>query len=183
MRPAEAVEEEESLQQIREAVLRRPEASDKPPTEAEMAAMMEQFTKQIENALKLSEQFLGMYPESGKRDEVWMYKIQCLLGLRRLEEANAEMETFLKEFPKSKHAMGIWTIKTELLAGEGKIKEALAELDKVDHPDFLPQVYERKAILYSMMPEWEKAAEYRLRAAELTLGEPAPRLHPERHLR
>ena len=174
MRPAEAVEEEESLQQIREAVLRRPEASDKPPTEAEMAAMMEQFTKQIENALKLSEQFLGMYPESGKRDEVWMYKIQCLLGLRRLEEANAEMETFLKEFPKSKHAMGIWTIKTELLAGEGKIKEALAELDKVDHPDFLPQVYERKAILYSMMPEWEKAAEYRLRAAELTLGKPAP---------
>ncbi len=107
MRPAEAVEEEELLQQIREAVLRRPEPSDKPPTEAEMEAMMEQFTKQIENVLELSEQFLGMYPESEKRDEAWMYKIQCLLGLRRLEEANAEIEAFLKTFPKSKHALGV----------------------------------------------------------------------------
>ena len=174
MRPAEAVEEEELLQQIREVVLGRPAASEEPPSPAEMEAMMEQFTKRIENALELSEQFLGMYPGSEKRDEVWMYKIQCLLGLRRQDEANAEMGAFLKVFPNSEHAMGVWTIKIGLLEGEGKYKEALAELDKIDHPAMLPKVYEQKANLYSMMQEWEKAAEYRLRAAEMTLGRPAP---------
>ena len=174
MRPAEAVEEEELLQQIRETVLGRPEPSEKPPSPPEMEAMMEQFTKRIENAFELSEQFLGAYPDSKKRDEVWMYKIQCLLGLDRHGEANAEMEAFLKVFPKSKHTMGIWTIKIGLLEREGKYKEALAELDKIDHPAMLPKVYEQKANLYSMMQEWEKAAEYRLRAAEMTLGKPAP---------
>ena len=169
-----AVEEEELLQQIRKVVLGRPAASEKPPSPPEMEAMMEQFTKRIENALELSERFLGAYPDSKKRDEAWMYKIQCLLGLRRQEEANAEMEAFLKMFPNSKHAMGIWTIKIGLLQGEGKYEEALAELDKIEHPAMLPTVYEQKAILYSMMQEWEKVAEFRLRATELTLGKPAP---------
>ena len=63
--------------------------------------MKEQFTKRIENGFELSERFLGMYPESEKRDEAWMYNIQCLLGLRRQEEANAEIDAFLKAFPKS----------------------------------------------------------------------------------
>ena len=63
--------------------------------------MKEQFTKRIENGFELSERFLGMYPEIEKRDEAWMYNIQCLLGLRRQEEANAEIEAFLKAFPKS----------------------------------------------------------------------------------
>ena len=174
MRPAEAVEEEELLQQIRVTALWRPEPSEKPPPPTEMEAMMEQFMKRIENTLKLSEQFLGMYPESEKRDEAWMYKIQCLLGLRKQEQANAEIEAFLKAFPKSKHAMGIWTIKIGLLEGEGKYKEALAELDKMDHSATLSQVYEQKSRIYSHMENWEKAAEYRLRAAELTLGKPAP---------
>ena len=171
---AEAVEEEELLQQIREAVLWRPEPSEKPPTDAEMEAMMEQFTRRIENGFELSQQFLGMYPDSKKRDEAWMYNIQCLLGLRRQEEANAEIEAFLKAFPDSKHALQIWTIKIQLLEHEVKYKEALAELDKIDRPATLPRVYEQKALLYSHMDDWEKAAEYRLRAAELTLGKPAP---------
>ena len=171
---AEAVEEEELLQQIREAVLWRPEPSEKPPTDAEMEAMMEQFTRRIENGFELSQQFLGMYPDSKKRDEAWMYNIQCLLGLRRQEEANAEIEAFLKAFPDSKHALQIWTIKIQLLEHEGKHKEALAELDKIDRPATLPRVYEQKALFYSHMDDWEKAAEYRLRAAELTLGKPAP---------
>ena len=136
---AEAVEEEELLQQIRETVLWRPEPSEKPLTDAEMEAMMEQFTKRIENGFELSEQFLGMYPESDKRDEAWMYKIQCHLGLQRQEEANAEIEAFLKTFPKSKHALGVWTIKIQLLGGEGRYKEALAELDKIDNPATLPR--------------------------------------------
>ena len=174
MRPAEAVDEEELLQQIREVVLGRPAASEKPPSPTEMEAMMEQFTKRIENAFDLSEQFLGAFPDSKKRDEVWIYRIRCLVVLGRQDEASAEMEAFLKVFPNSEHAMGIWTIKIGLLEREGKYKEALAELDKIDHPAMLPEVYEQKANLYSMLQEWEKAAKYRLRAAELTLGKPAP---------
>ena len=135
---------------------------------------MEQFSKRINKGFELSEQFLGMYPESEKRDEAWMYKIQCLLGLQRQEEANAEIEAFLKAFPESNHAFGVWTIKIQLLGQGGKFKEALAELDKIDHPATLPQVYEQKAIIYSNMGDEEKSAEYQLRAAELTLGKPAP---------
>ena len=174
LRPAEAVEEEELLQQIREVVLGRPAPPEKPPSPPEMEAMMEQFTKRIENAYELSEQFLGAYPDSKKRDEVWVYKIQCLLVIGGQAEANAEMEAFLKVFPKSKHAMGIWTIKIGLLERKGKYKEALDELDKIDSPAMLPEVYEQKSNLYSAMHEWEKAAEFRLRAAEMTLGKPAP---------
>ncbi len=171
---AEADEEEELLQQIREVRLWRPEPNEEPLTPAEIEAMMEQFSKRINKGFELSEQFLGMYPESEKRDEAWMYKIQCLLGLQRQEEANAEIEAFLKAFPESNHAFGVWTIKIELLEQGGKFKEALAELDKIDRPATLPQVYEKKWQLYSNMGDEEKAAEYRLRAAELTLGKPAP---------
>ena len=115
-----------------------------------------------------------MYPESAKRDEAWMYKIGFLLGLRREAESNAEIEAFLKAFPKSKYAFEIRSVKINKLEAEGKYQEALAELDKIDHPAVLPRVYEEKAQLYSRMGEWEKVAEYRLRAAELTLGKPAP---------
>ena len=174
MHLAEAVEDEELLQQIREAILWRPAPSEQTPTDAEMATMMAQFMERIENGLELSERFLSMYPESEKRDEAWMYKIQCLLGLRKQAEANAEIEAFLKAFPKSKYALEILTVKIALLGREGKYKEALAELDKLDHPATLPKVYEQKARVYSMMGEWEKAAEYHLLAAELTLGKPAP---------
>ena len=174
MHLAEAVEGEELLQQIRETMRSRPEPSEQTPTDAEMEAMMEQMTKRIETGLTLSERFLSMYPESKKRDEAWMYKIGFLLGLRKQEEANAEIEAFLKTFPKSKYAFGICLIKSSQFEQEGKYKEALAELDKLDHPATLPKVYEQKAGLYSRMGEREKAAEYRLRAAELTLGKPAP---------
>ena len=174
MRPAEAVGEEELLQQIREAALWWPQPTETPPSEAEIEAVMGQFAKRIKNGFKLSERFLGTYPESDKRDEVWMYNIRFLLGLRRQEEANTEIEAFLKAFPKSKHASDVWSIKIELLEREGKFKEALAELDNMDHRAPLPAVYERKWQIYSHMEDWEKAAEYRLRAAELTLGKPAP---------
>ena len=174
MRPAEAVEEEELLQQMRETVLWWPKPSETPQTDAEMESMMGRFTKRIKTGFKLSEQFLGMYPESARRDEVRMYRIRFLLGLRRQEEANAEIEAFLTTFPKSKHASDVWSIKIQLLEQEGKFQEALAELDKTDRPASLPEVYEQKSRIYSHMENWEKAAEYRLRAAELTLGKPAP---------
>lgn len=174
LRLAEAVENEELLQQIREAAEWRPEPSQGTPTDAEMAVMMEQFTNQREKGLELSERFLSTYPESEKRDEAWRHKINCLLALRRQEEANIEMDAFLKAFPKSKYALEILTVKTQILETEGKFEEALAELDKIDDPVILPKVYEQKAGLHAMMHEWEKAAEFRLRAAELTLGRPAP---------
>ena len=174
LRLAEAVEDQELLQQIREAILWRPEPSESTPTDGEMAVMMEQMTKRIENALELSERFLSTYPESEKRDEAWRYKINSLLALRRQEEANSEMDTFLQAFPKSKYALEIMTVKVQLLGAEGKFEEALAALDKIDDPVILPKVYEQKAGLYSMMRDHEKVAEYRLRAAELSLGRPAP---------
>ena len=174
MRPAEAVGEEELLQQVREAALWWPQPTEIPPSDAEIEAVMGQFAKRIKNGFKLSERFLGTYPESDERDEVWMYNIRFLLGLGRQEVASTEIEAFLKAFPKSKHASDVWSIKIELLEREGKFKEALAELDDMDHRAPLPAVYERKWQIYSHMEDWEKAAEYRLRAAELTLGKPAP---------
>ena len=174
MRPAEAVEEEELLQQIREAALWWPEPTETPPSDAEIEAIIGQFAKRIKNGFKLTERFLGMYPDSDKHDEVRMYNIRFLLGLRRQEEANTEIEAFLKVFPKSKHASDVWSIKIQLLEQEGKFKEALAELDNIDRPASLPAVYEQKSQIYSHMEDWEKAVEYRLRAAELTLGKPAP---------
>ena len=174
MRPAEAVEEEELLQQVREAALWWPEPTESPPSDAEIEAIMGQFAKRIRNGFKLTERFLGAYPESDERDEVWMYNIRFLLGLGRQEVASTEIEAFLKAFPKSKHASDVWSIKIELLEREGKFKEALAELDNMDHRAPLPAVYERKWQIYSHMEDWEKAAEYQLRAAELTLGKPAP---------
>ncbi len=174
MRPAEAVEEEELLQQMRETALWWPKPSETPQTDAEMKSMMGRFTKRIKTGFKLSEQFLGMYPESARRDEVRMYRIRFLLGLRRQEEADAEIEAFLRKFPKSKYASDVWSIKIQLLEQEGKFEEALAELDEMDHSATLSQVYEQKSRIYSHIENWEKAAEYRLRAAELTLGKPAP---------
>ena len=52
--------------------------------------------------------------------------------------------------------------------------EAIAELDKINHSALLPRAYEEKAQLFSLMHDREKAAEYRLRAAELMIGKPAP---------
>ncbi|MDE0506262.1 MAG: redoxin domain-containing protein, partial [Candidatus Poribacteria bacterium] len=174
MRPAEAVEEEELLQQIREAALWWPQPAELPPSDAEIDALMGQFAKRIKNGFKLSERFLDAYPESEERDEVWMYNVRFLLGLRKQEQANGEIEAFLKAFPESKHAPDVWSIKIELLEREGKFKEALAQIDKMDHTVPLPAVYKRKAQIYSHMEDSEKAAEYRLRAAESTLGKPAP---------
>ena len=171
---AEAAEDEELLQQIREAVQWRPEPSEKTPTDAEREATMGEIMKRVENGLELSDRFISIYPDNAKLDEAWRYKINCLLALRRLEEANAEMRTFLETFPKSKYALEIVTVKAQLLGAEGKFKEALTELDRIDELADLPKVYEQKAGLYSMMHEREKAAEYRLRAAELSIGRLAP---------
>ena len=174
LRLADAVEDEELLQQIREAILWRPEPSESTPTDAEREATMGEIMKRVENGLELSDRFISIYPDNAKLDEAWRYKIKCLLALRRLEEANAEMRTFLETFPKSKYALVMITNRTHFLRREGKFKEALAELDKIDDPAALPRVYEQKAGLYSMMHEREKAAEYRLRAAELSIGRLAP---------
>ncbi|MDE0184791.1 MAG: redoxin domain-containing protein [Candidatus Poribacteria bacterium] len=179
LRLAEAVEDQELLQQIREAILWRPEPSESTPTDGVMAVMMEQMTKRIENGLELSERFISTYPESEKRDEAWRHKIMCLLALRRADEANAEMGAFLKVFPESNYTLEILANRTHFLRLEGKFKEAFAaldtaELDIIDDPEALWHVYEQKARLYSAMHEWDKAAEFRLRAAELTLGRPAP---------
>ena len=174
IRPSEAREDEVLLQQIREAVLWSPEPPERPLTNVEREAMMKLFTKKRENVLELCEQFLGMYPDSNKRDEAWRYKIQCLLKLRRLEHANSEIEAFLETYPNSEYALEIWSLKFQLPIHKGNYKEALAELGRLNHPATLRKVYEEKSQLYSVMEDWEKAAEYRFRAAELTLGKLAP---------
>ena len=174
IRPSEAREDEVLLQQIRETVLWSPQPPERPLTNVEREAMMKLFTKKRENVLELCEQFLGMYPDSNKRDEVWRYKIQCLLKLRRQEHANSEIEAFLEMYPNSEYALEIWSLKFRLPRHKGNYKEALAELDKLNHPATLRKVYEEKSQLYSFMEDWEKAAEYRFRAAELTLGKLAP---------
>ena len=174
IRPSEAREDEVLLQQIRETVLWSPQPPERPLTNVEREAMMKLFTKKRENVLELCEQFLGMYPDSNKRDEVWRYKIQCLLKLRRQEHANSEIEAFLEMYPNSEYALEMWSLKFRLPRHKGNYKEALAELDKLNHPATLRKVYEEKSQLYSFMEDWEKAAEYRFRAAELTLGKLAP---------
>ena len=183
LRLAEALDDENLLQQIREVMLWRPEPRGMTPTDAEREAMTEQLTKQREKGFELSELFLSTYPESDKCDEAWRYKIKCLLALRRQEEAKTEMDAFLKAFPKSKYALEILIIKTRRLGNEGKFKEALTELDKINDPAALPKVYEEKSGLYSMMHEREKAAEYRLRAAEPVARQTGSGFHAEGHQR
>ncbi len=174
MRPTEAVEEGELLQRIRETVLLSSDPTEKPPTDAEMKAIAEQPTNRIKYGLELSEYFLSSYPESKVRDEAWRYKILCLLGLHKQSRANSEIDSYLEAFPKSKHAPELLALKIAQFEKEGKYKEALTELDKINHSALLPRAYEEKAQLFSLMEEWEKAAEYRLRSAELMYGNPAP---------
>ena len=167
------------MHQIKEAVEWRPELPETTPTDAESEAMTDQVTKQREKGLELSERFLSTYPESEMRDEAWRHKIMCLLALRRTDEANAEMGAYLKVYPESNYTLEIIANRTHFLRLEGKFEEAFAaldtaELDVIDDPAALWHVYEQKARLYSAMNEWEKASEYRLRAAELSLGRPAP---------
>ena len=174
MRPTEAVENGELLQQIREAVLLKSDSTEKPPTDAEVESMIEQFTKRIKFGLELTEKFFSIYPESKQLDEAWRHRIVCQLRLHKKRQANAEIEAFLKAFPKSKYAPEVLSLKVDQFEQEGKYMEALAELDKITHSAILPRAYEEKAQLYSHMEDRVKAAEYRLRAAELTFGKPAP---------
>ena len=53
MHLAEAVENEALLQQIRETMRARPEVPEQTPTDVERKAMMELFTKRLENGLEL----------------------------------------------------------------------------------------------------------------------------------
>ena len=174
MRPTEAVEEGELLQRIREAVLLRSDPTEKPLTDAEVESMIEQFTKRIKFGLELTEKFFSIYPESKQLDEAWRHRIVCQLRLHKKRQANAEIEAFLKAFPKSKYAPEVLSLKVDQFEQEGKYMEALAELDKITHSAILPRAYEEKAQLYSHMEDRVKAAEYSLRAAELTFGKPAP---------
>ena len=174
MRPVRAIEAEELLLQIHETVLLSSDPTEKPPTDTGMEAIVNQPTNRIKYGLELSEQFLSMYPESKVRDEARRYKILCLLGLHKHRQANAEIEAFLTAFPKSKYAPEVLSLKVDRFEQEGNYMEALAELDRINHSALLPRAYEEKAKLYSLMHEWEKVAEYRLRAAELMFGKPAP---------
>ncbi len=122
LRLAEAGEDEELLQQIREAVEWRAELPETTPTDAERKAMTDQVTKRREKGLELSERFISTYPESEKRDEAWRHKIMCLLALRRADEANAEMGAFLKVFPESNYTLEILANRTHFLRLEGKFK-------------------------------------------------------------
>ena len=174
MRPTEAVEEEILLQQIRDAVLLRPDPTERSPTDAEVDSMMEQFTARIKFGLELTEKFFNIYPDSKQLDEAWKHRIVCQLRLHKNKQADAEMEAFLKAFAKSKYAPEVLSLKVDRFEQEGKYMEALAELDKINHSALLPRAYEEKAQLFSLMHDREKAAEYRLRAAELMIGKPAP---------
>lgn len=174
MRPTEAVEEEVLLQQIRDAVLIKSDPTEKPPIDAEVDSMMEQFTTRFKFGLELTEKFFSIYPDSKQLDEAWKHRIVCQLRLNKNKQANAEIEAFLKAFAKSKYAPEVLSLKVDRFEQEGKYTEALAELDKINHSALLPRAYEEKAQLFSLMHDREKAAEYRLRAAELMIGKPAP---------
>lgn len=174
MRPTEAVEREELLQQIRKAVLLKSDPTEKPPTDTGVESIENQPTNRIKYGLELTEKFFSIYPESKQLDEAWRHRIVCQLRLHKKRQANAEIKAFLKAFPKSKYAPEVLSLKVDQFEQEGKYMEALAELDKINHSALLPRAYEAKAQLFSLMEDWEKAAEYRLRAAELMYGNPAP---------
>ncbi|MDE0300103.1 MAG: redoxin domain-containing protein [Candidatus Poribacteria bacterium] len=174
MRPVKAIEEEELLLKIREGIFPRAEHTEKTLTYAEMEAIVNLPSKRIEYGLELSEQFLSMYPESKVRDEARLCRILFLLGLDKQGRANSEIDSYLVAFPKSKHAPELLSLKIDRFEKDGKYMEALAEVDKITHLAILPRAFEEKARLYSNMKDRVKAAEYRLRTAELTFGKPSP---------
>ena len=174
MRPVKAIEEETLLLQIREGVFPRTEHTKNTLTYADMEAIVNLPSNRIKYGLELSEQFFSMYPESRMRDEARMYQILFLLGLGKHGRADSEIDSYLVAFPKSKHAPELLSFKIDRFEKEGKYMEALAALGNITHSALLPRAYEEKAQLFSLMHDREKAAEYRLRAAELMIGKPAP---------
>ena len=174
MRPVKAIDEKELLLKIREGVFPSAEHTEKTLTYAEMEAIVNLPSNRIKYGLELSEQFLGMYPESKMRDEARRYQILFLLGLGNHGRADSEIDSYLVAFPKSKHAPELLSFKIDRFEKEGKYMEALAALDKITHSAILPRAYEEKAQLYSYMGDRVKAAEFRLRTAELMIGKPAP---------
>ena len=174
MRPVKAIDEKELLLKIREGVFPSAEHTEKTLTYAEMEAIVNLPSNRIKYGLELSEQFFSMYPESKMRDEARMYQILFLLGLGNHGRADSEIDSYLVAFPKSKHAPELLSFKIDRFEKEGKYMEALAALDKITHSAILPRAYEEKAQLYSYMGDRVKAAEFRLRTAELMIGKPAP---------
>ena len=175
MQLAEAVDPETALyQEIQTVDNFRLEPLSENATEAEQAALLEQYRQNWERGLQLCEQFLNTYLESDRYDEILYEKLTYIYYLRRDAEFEAGVEAFLSEHPDSKYTGNLRKLRAYNLEFQFKFDEALAEWDKIDDPALLLEAYERKATIYSQMGNWEKAEEFNLLRAELILGKPAP---------
>lgn len=175
MQLAEAVGPEQALyQEIQTVGNFRPESPPENPTEAEQAALLEQYQQHLERGLQLCEQFLNTYLESDRYDEVLYKKLKYLYSLRRYADFEEGLEAFLSEYPDSKYTGNLRKRRAYSLEFRFKYNEALAEWDKIDDPALLLEKYERKATIYAEMGNWEKADEFNLLRAELILGKSSP---------
>ena len=175
MQLAEAVNPEKTLYQEIQVVHKFwPEPLPENATETEQAARREQYQQKWERGLQLCEEYLDTYLESDRLDEVFFKKLTYLFPLRRDAELEDGVEAFLSEHPDSIYASKVRRLRPYNLEFQSKSHEALAEWDKIDDPALLLEKYEKKATIYSQMGNSEKAKEFNLLRAELTLGKSSP---------
>ena len=175
MQLAEAVGPEQALyQEIQTVGNFRPESPPENPTEAEQAALLEQYQQHLERGLQLCEQFLNTYLESDRYDEVLYKKLKYLYSLRRYADFEEGLEAFLSEYPDSKYTGNLRKRRAYSLEFRFKYNEALAEWGKIDDPALLLEAYGRKATIYAEIGNMEKAKEFNLLRAELILGKSSP---------
>ncbi len=174
-RLAEAVDQENALYQEFQSVSNsHPEPLAKGATEADKEAWQEDSQRNMESVIALCDKFLNAFPESDRYDEIWYEKLIYLRLLRRDDEFDAGVATFLSERPSSKYADKLHRLRAHRLESQSKFREALAELDKIDDPELLHEVYDRKSQLYHRMENFWKREEFDLLRVELILGKPAP---------
>ena len=175
MQLAEAADPEEALYQEIQAVYNFwPDPLPENATEAEIAARREQYQQNQERGLQLCDQFLTIYPESDRYDEVSYKKLISVRNIKSDDEFEVSVEAFLLEHPTSRYVNKVRKLRAYHLENRFKFHEALAEWDKIDDPTLLPEVYDRKGQIYSRLDNWVKRAEFDLLRAELILGKPAP---------
>ena len=175
MQLAEAVDSEQVLYQEIQAVYNsRLDPLPENPTEAEQAARHKQYQQKWERGLQLCKQFLNTHSESERYDEVLYKKLIYVRNLKSDAEFDAGVEAFLSERPTSRYVNKVRKLRAYHLERQFKFDEALAEWDKIDAPALLPEVYDRKGVIYGRMDNWAKHAEFEMLRAELILGKPAP---------
>ena len=176
IRLAEASNQENVLyKEIQVVSNSHPEPLAKDAMEIEKAAWQKVYQLNQEHVIALCGKFLSAFPESEQYDEIWCEKLihQQLLG--RDTEFDAGVAAFLSERPSSKYADKLHRLRAHRLESQSKFREALAELDKIDAPELLHEVYDRKSQLYHRMDNFWKREEFDLLRVELILGKPAPK--------